>query len=171
MTRRGTGQQRQPRQVLDVVCTVCGEGFQASRASALYCSPRCQKLGAARKRLGTRACPICSEEFVPWDAAGRTCSPRCRNTLNSRASAQERGGRRRRTGRPDTYIKVDGSHEHRQVAARTIGRALTADDIVHHVNGSPTDNRPENLRVVTRAEHIAIHRPEMQQARRDLRGY
>jgi hypothetical protein len=29
--------------------------------------------------------------------------------------------------------------------------------VVHHVNGVKTDNRPEDLQVMTRAEHAALH--------------
>lgn len=47
--------------------------------------------------------------------------------------------------------------EHRLVAEQTFGRPLTTMDHVHHINGDPTDNRPENLRVVTRSEHSMIH--------------
>jgi HNH endonuclease len=35
--------------------------------------------------------------------------------------------------------------EHRFVMAQRIGRPLTADEEVHHVNEETADNRPENL--------------------------
>jgi hypothetical protein len=38
--------------------------------------------------------------------------------------------------------------------ARLIGRLLTREEVVHHVNHDPQDNRPENLELfATNAEH------------------
>ena len=37
--------------------------------------------------------------------------------------------------------------EHRLVASRMLGRPLRSDEVVHHANGNPADNRPENLEV------------------------
>lgn len=38
-----------------------------------------------------------------------------------------------------------------------LGRYLTEYEQVHHINGVRTDDRIENLRVVTRGEHHSIH--------------
>jgi len=61
----------------------------------------------------------------------------------------------------------DGGHMlySRAVMAGHVGRLLKSSEIVHHVNGDPTDDRIENLQIVTRAEHIAIHRAELQAAK------
>lgn len=53
----------------------------------------------------------------------------------------------------------------RAVMACVRGRLLRSDEIVHHVNGDWTDDRSENLQVLTRAEHIAVHRAELQAGR------
>jgi len=47
--------------------------------------------------------------------------------------------------------------EHKLIAERLIGRPLRDDEVVHHINGDKTDNRPENLMVMTRSEHMKLH--------------
>lgn len=38
-----------------------------------------------------------------------------------------------------------------------LGRLLRADEAVHHINGVKTDNRPENLAVLSFAAHRHLH--------------
>lgn len=49
-------------------------------------------------------------------------------------------------------------YEHRLVAEEKIGRPLKEDEQVHHKNGDKQDNDPDNLEVLTIAEHRAKHR-------------
>ena len=55
--------------------------------------------------------------------------------------------------------------EHRVLMERHIGRRLTAEEVIHHVNGDKKENRIENLMIMTRAEHMDEHRDEIVAAR------
>ncbi len=67
-----------------------------------------------------------------------------------------------RSTRSNGYISVHlgrgkRQYEHILVAQRALGRDLRPGEVVHHINGVKTDNRPENLLVCTHTYHLALH--------------
>ena len=47
----------------------------------------------------------------------------------------------------------------------TLGRKLIKKDIVHHINEITWDDRPENLQLTNRSEHINMHREKLERAK------
>ena len=47
--------------------------------------------------------------------------------------------------------------EHILIAEKHLGRLLLPDEVVHHINGIKSDNRPENLAVMTSSAHLQSH--------------
>lgn len=112
-----------------------------------------------------RNCLICGVEFwVPrWQretvkGGGKFCSRQCKHA--AQRGVELTAGTRYL--RKDGYVTVKlgirkYDLEHRVVAERSLGRPLKSGEQVHHINGVKHDNRPENLEVVTNAEHQRLH--------------
>ena len=57
------------------------------------------------------------------------------------------------------YVVVSKTRRgvHRIIMERFIGRPLHQHEIVHHVDGDPSNNAPSNLRAMSQSEHARIH--------------
>ena len=78
--------------------------------------------------------------------------------------------------KPNGYLEVTrgpdkGRGLHRVIAERIIGRPLSENEVVHHVDGDPSNNAPSNLKVMTHREHCSHHALENYHTRqRDALG-
>ena len=57
--------------------------------------------------------------------------------------------------RNNNNIRIERAH--RLVIENKIGRRLKTDEVVHHINENKSDNRIENLELMTREEHTSHH--------------
>jgi len=61
--------------------------------------------------------------------------------------------------------------EHVLVAEAKLGRFLNKGEVVHHLNGCKTDNRPENLRVMRQSDHLRKHHAATVESRKRNENY
>jgi len=47
--------------------------------------------------------------------------------------------------------------EHRHVMEQALGRLLSSNEVVHHIDGDKYNNDPSNLQVMSLAEHSRMH--------------
>jgi hypothetical protein len=64
-----------------------------------------------------------------------------------------------RTNHRDRY-----TYEHRLVMEEYLGRRLADGEQVHHRNGQRSDNRIENLQLITASEHTRLHQDELRRS-------
>ena len=117
-------------------------------------------------------CKNCNKEFKrPWNKRDqKTCSNTCRALLRGKKTVVERGNLWDIYGfiKGDQYLlAIVPTHPkrllnlyypyHRVVMENHLGRLLTEEEIVHHINEDKRDNRLENLAIVSKAEHNKIH--------------
>jgi len=122
-----------------------------------------------------KQCRKCTSEFLASHDTQDFCSNSCARTGVPSAmkgktfSRKGSYGRKRLASNGYTEIYMPGHPlcdtkgrvlEHRLIIFNKIKRPLTFNDVVHHINGIRSDNRPENLVLLTRGIHNSHHKPE-----------
>jgi hypothetical protein len=168
---------RKPRTGRNVPCERCGTEFwvvKSSEGKRRYCSKRCYDL-AQTKPAVVKTCIVCGREMhlkpsqAEWRGQERFyCSRQCMGLgMTKRPLDRIVNGKPARLDE-DGYVWIWAPDhgeskrykgwmpEHRVVAEEHLGRELTSEDEVHHVNRIKDDNRPENLQVLDGVTHSVI---------------
>lgn len=133
-------------------------------------------MGRPALPLDIRRCLECGTAFrVKRHRPQRYCSRSCSGRVNHRKlgdltgpnNPRYSGGFSRSVEGRTIVCTRDGGYTfwYRIVMEDAIGRPLTSDEIVHHINGDWTDDRLENLALTNRTDHINHHRSELEAAR------
>ena len=107
-----------------------------------------------------RECLLCNSKFrVLLSSIQIYCTRKCAD--------KHRGEMKRGIGKGfhenNKYLRSTFGQKkyiHREVMEKVLGRKLTRDEHVHHINRDRKDNRPENLIVISNREHQKLHKIE-----------
>lgn len=174
MNNQKTGENRK--------CEVCGNEFYAHRfrineGMAMFCSRKCMYVG--RKKVipwnkGIKGLhlspktewkkgqtPIGSVLFkkgqVSWNKGKKL--PSGENSPSWKGGRTLHQGKYWLVSKPNhpNADRLGYVREHRLVMEEQIGRILNTNELIHHINGNTTDNRIENLQIISRSEHMKKH--------------
>lgn len=122
-----------------IICQECGASFQKAVclvATTKYCSKPCRNAVMSRKRMGA--------ENPSWKPEGRSDQIHKGRLLLYRPEHP--------SSAKSGYILA-----YRLIMEQHLGRLLLTTEHVHHLNGDPSDNRIENLQLVSASVHRRIH--------------
>lgn len=152
-------------------CKTCNQSFIISKDRNIFCSHSCQakwaitlanKSKKPKKKMGSLLfCIVCNTEYyIPQyrmkSGKSKYCSRQClaKNHLKNFISVY---GFKKLNKPLHSYkvITVDGKRirEHRYIMEQYLGRKLEKWEHVHHINDDSSDNRIENLEILSNSDH------------------
>lgn len=137
-------------------CIVCGKEYKLNNKYSLkqkeeskYCSIKCNS--KSKENKVSKICKKCGITYYVQKYREKTstiCSNKC---IKNGENFDKNTG----------YIRKNKTGIHRNMLEQFLKRKLLKNEIVHHINGDKIDNRIENLIVMTRAEHVSLHKPRL----------
>lgn len=137
-------------------CQLCQSTFtrllcQLGRGRGKYCSTTCRSL--AWRSGSELRCELCDSPFYR-SLSEQDVGEKNRQFCSRDCYAEWRDANRS----PSTYPKDGARHLHRVVAESVIGRPLTSDEVVHHIDGNKRNVSPDNIALFpNQSHHMRCH--------------
>lgn len=153
------------------ICQVCKKEFKVILQrikTAKYCSVRCKAISQQGKpswNKGIKTGIVPKNAFKKGHKESRTARIKRGHKISAAQLGEKhwnwKGGKHKNYS---GYVIIYAPNhpfcdcngyilEHRLVMEKILGRYLTKDEIVHHINGVKDDNRPENLMLCIQNKH------------------
>lgn len=130
-----------------LICKECGSQREKGRKLCRACNVK--RVSRYPRYKWSKQCEACSLCYLAHRKNQRVCLA-CYTLL------QETKANSRSTNKY-VFTNKPGRTKHRDLAESLLGRKLLTNEVVHHVNDDPRDNRPENLMVLSRTMHGRLH--------------
>lgn len=124
------------------------------KSNNVFCSLNCLSKYSSIQGSEIKNCQLCSNKFKVIKANIKRRS----NLFCSKGCYYEWLKKNKKTtiGK-DGYEYYGKKRKHRIIMEEFIGRKLNKDEVIHHINGNKSDNRIDNLQLMTQSEHIRLH--------------
>lgn len=115
-------------------------------------------IGRENRKLHDIYCENCGKLFRPIDSKKRTCSRECGYKIRKSNPYNKGKGNGWINTKGYKEIRINGKivKEHRYIVEQHYNIKLNNNDDVHHINGIKTDNRIENLQIISHSKHCKI---------------
>ena len=166
-----------PITLVEKICPKCGNKFSDKNKKKIYCSDKCYSNAKAYRNyirngyhLNKKGiCIRCKKEYWLKSYDQKYCSSECSANAQKKylSIPQCLAEASRKLDKKLGYVRVycplhpkantwGYVYEHRLIVEGMIGRQLTDQEHIHHINGKRWDNSPENLQIMTPSEHGII---------------
>jgi len=130
-----------------------------------YCNKKFTKVSTDSKRYFTERRIYCSSACSSAARKGKSVSSATQFKKGDTAGAKNHAWKSGRHLTTNGYVAVlvgikKYQLEHRVIMEAHIGRKLKSSEHVHHINHIKTDNRIENLRLLSAKDHGTMHANE-----------
>ncbi len=117
--------------------------------------------------MKNKKCPNCRKVINNQDKRQKYCNRKCSKEFNKGKNHHNwKGGIKHR---PDGYLRNSQTDQyiHRETMEEYLGRKLENWEHIYHINGDNSDNRIENLQILTNSAHRIL---EVKKQRRGKDG-
>ena len=148
------------------ICPVCGitKYYKPGKIkNKKYCSHKCATTGKNNPMFGKKRpvhkpdcqCSFCKAKRGEYKGKNNPWSNQDRNGRNNPAFVN---GKIKRDNRWWIWNGKKRVLRSRYIAEQYLGRKLLKEEVIHHINENPSDDRPENLYLFpNRSEHARQH--------------
>ena len=97
--------------------------------------------------MSINRCFVCRDEFTAWEKSQRNCRNCSKLVVEVSQKFQS----------SNNYNMIGEVPEHRIIAERLLGRQLSSDEAIHHIDINSRNNCHSNLSVMSLATHGRLH--------------
>lgn len=157
---------KKKRKLISNKCLNCGlhAGFSPTQGklkqsrARKFCSVLCAGRFNASKKIIYSTCPVCKKQFrkYPDGTQRKFCSMDCFDAIRHKNLPKYSYPSKEIKRYKVKKVKGKQIYLHRWIMEKHLGRKLSRNEVVHHINGDPQDNRIENLKLMNQSEHMKL---------------